>query len=376
MTNGQERPPKAFVLMPFQPEFDAIYSDLIVPALDEAGYEVKRADSLLDQRNILADIVRGIAEADLVIAELTILNPNVLYELGIAHGLMKPTIMITQDIGEIPFDLRSYRVIKYSVHYNEVALLQAALRGVAQSHQRGEVTFGNPVMDFAPELPAVTTRPAVEEGTFESIEEEAEEPPGLLDFVNDALAAMEDIGQHTVHLNEYTEALGGAIEARTAELEAANARGGPGAAAQQRRIVGAVASEVNDYVQRVNAELGSYEASWNRFVDNTTGMVSMVRIDDSEDREDTVEFRNTLVELRASIEGGLQGIQSFRTSLSEVRGLRLSRELNQSLRGAERTLSSVIDLFTTGDSYLSRIVNVLDERLGTSEGGEASSGDE
>ena len=376
MSDGEERSSKAFVLMPFQPEFNGIYADLIVPALNEAGYEVERADSLLDQRNILADIVRGIVEADLVIAELTVLNANVFYELGIAHGLMKPTIMITQDIGEIPFDLRSYRIITYSVHYNEVALLQSALRDIAQSHRRGEVTFGNPVKDFAPEVPSVTTKPAVEEGTFETIEEEAAEPPGLLDFRDDALAAMENIAQHTQRFNEYTEALGEAVQAHTAEMEAASARGGPGAAAQHRRIIGAVASEVNGFVTKVDAELASYQAAWDSFVDNTAGLVSIAQFDDPEEREDALEFRSNIVELRTSIETGLEGIQSFRDSMSQVRGLRLSRDLNQSLRRAERSLTNVIDLLTTGDSYLSRIVNILDERLGESEDGDVPSVDE
>lgn len=61
----------AFVIMPFDPEFQSVYDDLIKPALEEAGYDVERADSFLDQQNILSDIVRGIGDADLVVAELT-----------------------------------------------------------------------------------------------------------------------------------------------------------------------------------------------------------------------------------------------------------------------------------------------------------------
>jgi len=360
--NGPEQRPRAFVLMPFQREFEGIYTDLIVPALDEAGYEVRRADSLLDQRNILADIIHGIAEADLIVAELTLLNGNVLYELGIAHGLMKPTVMITQDIEEVPFDLRSYRVITYSVHYNEVARLQSALRDIAQNHQLGAVTFGNPVKDFAPELAAVTIRPRVEEGTFETIDED-EEPPGLFDFMDDAIAAMEDITEHTGRINEYTEALGVSMQSRTAELQEAQASGGPGAPARQRRVVSAVASDVNDYVQKMDAELGPYEAAWNRFVESTTGLASTAGINDPEDRESAAQFKDVLAGVQESIGEALEGIQGFRGSLAETREIRLSRELNQSLRKAENSLTRVIDLLTTGISYISRVVNVLDERL-------------
>ncbi|GAI12942.1 unnamed protein product, partial [marine sediment metagenome] len=73
--------------MPFDLEFDWIFNDLIKLALEEVGYDVKRADSILNQQNILKDVVRGIAEADLVVADLTGLNPNVFYEIGIAHTM-------------------------------------------------------------------------------------------------------------------------------------------------------------------------------------------------------------------------------------------------------------------------------------------------
>ena len=48
-----EHEPLAFVLMPFEPEFDDIYENLIKPTLEDAGYDVQRADSTFDQQNIL-----------------------------------------------------------------------------------------------------------------------------------------------------------------------------------------------------------------------------------------------------------------------------------------------------------------------------------
>src|SRR6185369_5698014 len=72
--------PRAFVIMPFDIEFDSIYEKLIKKPLEEVGYDVKRADSLIDQQNILSAIVQGIAKADLVVADLTLTNPNVFYE--------------------------------------------------------------------------------------------------------------------------------------------------------------------------------------------------------------------------------------------------------------------------------------------------------
>src|SRR6266446_10525833 len=103
--------PNAFVIMPFDVEFTSIYEKLIKDSLESAGYQVARADSFLDQRNILADIVRGIRSAKLIVADLTTNNPNVFYELGLCHGLGLPTILIAQSIDDVPFDLRSYKIL-------------------------------------------------------------------------------------------------------------------------------------------------------------------------------------------------------------------------------------------------------------------------
>lgn len=78
---------KAFILMPFTESLNDVYDFLIKGALVEAGYQVKRADDIKSQSNILEDIVKGIIESDLIVADLTDSNANVYYELGIAHAL-------------------------------------------------------------------------------------------------------------------------------------------------------------------------------------------------------------------------------------------------------------------------------------------------
>ncbi len=66
--------------------------------------------------HILEDILSGIAEAEIVIADLTDRNPNVFYELGIVHMVKEPdrVILLSQDIEFVPFDLRGLRTIIYA----------------------------------------------------------------------------------------------------------------------------------------------------------------------------------------------------------------------------------------------------------------------
>ncbi|MEJ2885217.1 nucleoside 2-deoxyribosyltransferase [Actinomycetospora aeridis] len=140
----------AFVIMPFAEEFLSIYEQLIRPGIEAAGFQVRRGDDLEQMRNILRDVIEGIAYSDIVVADLTGLNPNVLYEVGIAHGLRKPVIMITQDIDKLPFDLRSYRVISYSAHFSAAADLLANLESVSKAYfDSATQTVGSgPVSDF------------------------------------------------------------------------------------------------------------------------------------------------------------------------------------------------------------------------------------
>ena len=90
---------------------DNVLNYIIIPAA--VGYEVVRAEKITDPGLISRQIIEKIQYDDLVIADLTDGNPNVFYELGIAHTLGKPVIMITQSMDYVPFDLKHLRCIVY-----------------------------------------------------------------------------------------------------------------------------------------------------------------------------------------------------------------------------------------------------------------------
>ena len=102
-----------FVIMPFGGWFDKYYEDIYCPAISAAGMTPKRADDLYRPSNIVQDIWTYTKKAKIILADLSNKNPNVFYELGLAHALAKPAILITQTIDDIPFDLRSLRIIDY-----------------------------------------------------------------------------------------------------------------------------------------------------------------------------------------------------------------------------------------------------------------------
>lgn len=120
-------PRLAFVLMPFTESWSSyIYRDFIQPLTRDCGLNCKRADELFG-RNVLTDIWRAIASCRLVIADLTARNPNVFYELGIAHTLGKPAVLLTQSMDHVPFDLRVQRIIPYTDNQPGYSALRSEL---------------------------------------------------------------------------------------------------------------------------------------------------------------------------------------------------------------------------------------------------------
>ncbi len=103
-----------FIIMPFGGWFDTYYEDIYCAAIEECNLKAKRADDLFRASSIIQDIWSFTKEAKIILADLTNKNPNVFYELGLAHALAKPAVLITQNIDDIPFDLRGLRIIAYN----------------------------------------------------------------------------------------------------------------------------------------------------------------------------------------------------------------------------------------------------------------------
>lgn len=93
--------------------YQELYSDVIQPAATKFGFRASHAGDVFGPGAILEDIVRGIVEAKIVIAEITPPNQNVFYELGFAHALKKPTILLAERGKQLPFDVSGYRVLFY-----------------------------------------------------------------------------------------------------------------------------------------------------------------------------------------------------------------------------------------------------------------------
>ena len=106
-----------FVIQPYDGgDFDNRYDDIIKPALESCGIEAYRVDRDPYVEIAVSVIEEHIRDATLVIAEISMDNPNVWFELGYAMALEKPVIMLCDNMyrkGIFPFDISHRNVLVY-----------------------------------------------------------------------------------------------------------------------------------------------------------------------------------------------------------------------------------------------------------------------
>jgi hypothetical protein len=109
-----------FVITPIGPDdsdtrraTNGLLSSVLRPVLEPFGYETRAAHEIEITGNISKDIIHRLLNADLVIANLTGLNPNVMYELAVRHAKRLPVIIIALKGTDLPFDIVQERAIFY-----------------------------------------------------------------------------------------------------------------------------------------------------------------------------------------------------------------------------------------------------------------------
>lgn len=103
-----------FVLIPHNEKFDEIFETIIKPSLLENGLTAIKASDIYQPGSILNQVWKQIRSAEVIIADVSGQNSNVIFELGLCFAIKRSPILITQNADELPFNLRSLRYIEYS----------------------------------------------------------------------------------------------------------------------------------------------------------------------------------------------------------------------------------------------------------------------
>jgi hypothetical protein len=155
---------KCFIIMPFgNPDLDSaqfdklnsIYSDWIkntIENIDLSSSKEKiicyRANEEFHSGEIISHIIENLINSDLVIADLTGKNPNVFYELGVRHAVKNNTILISEEINDIPFDLRHLRTISYKYTPDKMLKFKKELEETVKTIFSQPEKIDNPVRRY------------------------------------------------------------------------------------------------------------------------------------------------------------------------------------------------------------------------------------
>lgn len=120
--------PRAFVVMQFFAPYNDVYSEVIKRVCDEEEVDVTRIDEEAGPGLIIQDINRTIRESKIIIADISPINANVFYEVGFAHALNKPTILLAEKSTKLPFDVSPFRTLFYENSIGGKRLFEEGLR--------------------------------------------------------------------------------------------------------------------------------------------------------------------------------------------------------------------------------------------------------
>ena len=137
-SNPVKEQPRIFVLMPFANEFLDVYVLGIREVAEKLGFTVDRADDIEHNGNILDLVQQKIRQADILIADMSTRNANVFYEIGFAHAVNRPTVLLCRNTDTVPFDLQSINYIKYAGIVDLRERLEKRLKALREEREDGD----------------------------------------------------------------------------------------------------------------------------------------------------------------------------------------------------------------------------------------------
>lgn len=348
--------PIVFVIMPFKEDILALYEKL--KSDFENDFTFTNAGDLDNQQNILQDIVEGIYQANIVIADLTGLNPNVFYELGLAHAMNKKVIIITQDLGELPFDIKSYRAVEYSLLFHKLPVFLDEVKKLLFGAIDNSVKFGNPVSDFIPDFftkPSLSANATdVAESNEKPADSDDDEGKGYLDYITDIIENSNGIKEEIDAMGADIQDMSNSVNHTTNEINRVKAQSGSADPSFVRNICRKLAGPIETSAEKIQAHVSSVATHWAVVENSYLGLLDNRFIRSEGNLEKIESSTIQLAELRDTILETDDKIDNFITALRTSVGI--ERRLTKAITKLIAELESYLSMTDTMSSSVERII--------------------
>ncbi|MEV0261195.1 hypothetical protein AB0I49_07610 [Streptomyces sp. NPDC050617] len=301
-----------------------VFEQVIAPACEKYEITAVRADGIAHAGDINEQICRHVIESDLVIADVSGGNPNVMYELGLRHVTGKPTIHIGE-AGQLPFDIASIRMIRYQRARSLLAGARREIECALEAGLRDGFELLTPARVLRG-LQAVDGPSSSPEGSGSAVEAADDDAPGLLDGFVVIDDGLDEMIADTLAITKTVETIGALSDQSNTEmldLSQANAPASARLAAVSRfaESLGAPARELNTVAEAFQGRMAALDSG----VRAALGLIEMTPPD--ERGEGVKKFLHQLVTLDDAAQVGLSQIASFGESAGGM--ARLSRHLRK-----------------------------------------------
>ncbi|MFJ2772880.1 hypothetical protein [Streptomyces sp. NPDC087300] len=310
-----------------------VFEEVIQAACQQVGIDPVRADQIAVAGEITEQVFRHLFEDDVVIADVSGGNPNVMYELGLRHATGKLTIQIGE-FGQLPFDVNTVRTIQFS----------RSPRGLIDARNQLERALQAGLLDGQDVLTATRIFQESGEGKAEidlplpepSIEVDgSDDEPGFLDNmieIENQLALMTDNADGVA---SSIEVIGAVTESVGAELERAAQSGASNSA--RLALISKYASEISEPVEMLEKSSADFASNMTSINDGVLSVLGVIQNGDpSELPEGWDGFLDQLIGMAESSREGMEGLNTFGTA---AEGL---GSLSRQLRGPGRKINNSV----------------------------------
>jgi len=324
-----------------------VYENVVLPACSAHGVEPVRADGIARVGEITEQIFRHLAEDEVVIADVSGGNPNVMYELGLRHTTGLLTIQIGE-YGQLPFDVNAIRTIQFSRSDRGLIdarkQLEAALAiGLAEG---GDPVTATRVLQAA-QRAAITGLLGAETIEDAELPENGDSPDldsaGFLDRIASLESLFPQMTEEVEEIGSILTRLGDETQAAGQELQLANS--GSASAAVRLGAVRRFSEILQPYADELTQKTSDFARHMSEIDTDVVGILDFVD-ENPEVHEQADSFLATLVSLGNSSREGMESLNQFGGSVREL------GKISKLLRRPGQQMARAIDTMATATAAM------------------------
>lgn len=343
-----------------------MWAEVLEPACEELGLSPIRADKIAHPGEITEQIFVYLRDADVVIADLSGANPNVMYELGLRHTRDKLTIQIGE-YGRLPFDVNTIRTIQFTrteagridARNSLINALRAGLEG------KGSPVAATRVWNDAASPAEESVAKAVQQSKDDDDDPDpVAEEPGMVDILADGEEAISEISGVLTEAGGLMTQMGSIATASKVDLDESDRRGK--GFAGRLHVVRSMARELEEPARLFEEYAGQYIAR----VTTVNTMVEYVLDRLEADPDELQQSRGFLLPVLGLVNAADTSAVSLTGFAAQVVGL---RKVSKDLSPVSKTIEKSLNRFLQGNGVISgwrerveaAIDQLLDEDLGS-----------